>query len=120
MAKAEVISLAEEREKRRQQKKKQCDDALTKLLLGVPLVEKATPKKRVRGVIPFNPDDVENFNQGFSEGRAGERYSPKPRKERRGPKTPGAGYGCGYLNGIFWRELSENEDEGLAVDWHRS
>lgn len=114
-----VISLEDGREKKKE-RQKLYREALVKLLVGPP-PKRDDSKDRIRVVIPYNPEDAdeaENFNQGFSAGRAGEGYSPKSRSDSRGPKSPGAGYGCGYLNGIIWRELSK-DGVGWVVDWVR-
>jgi hypothetical protein len=106
-----VISLDEEREKRRKQKQ-QYRDVLKKLLLVTPSEANAAPKRKAKIAIPCNPDDPsepENLNRGRSAAQKGEKYSPKSTR---------AGYACGYLQGIISRELNK-ENEAWEVDWTR-
>jgi hypothetical protein len=109
---AKVISLEEEREKRRKQKVKQFLDSLNSLRRVTPSEAKSDPKRKI--ALPYSPDDPdepENFDRGRAAGQEGGSFNPK---------STGAGYACGYLQGIIFRELN-NEKERLAwlVDWHR-
>ena len=55
------------------------------------------------------PRKSANFNTGLRAGQAGGRYNPK---------STGAAYPCGYLQGAFLREFS-TDDSAWLVDWER-
>ena len=103
----DVISLAEFREKRLAEKAQSRD--FWAALVGPPVPP--APERWAKVALPHDgsPAELANFNTGLRAGQAGGRYNPK---------STGAAYPCGYLQGAFLREFS-TDDSAWLVDWER-